>query len=135
MTIEIKVNALSLINVLRRLQIAGDKAYKSAHAIHKELVTELFKRIKFRTPVGNPADWEWPAPKNYKPGTLKKSWKLKFNGVSIKQNIVATISNPQPYAKRVEYGWSYKQAPQGMVRVTLKEFQPILKKAALKWQL
>lgn len=33
---------------------------------------------------------------------------------------VTLISNPLPYAQRLEYGWS-KQAPQGMVRLTLIE--------------
>lgn len=135
MTLEIKVSTLSLSNVLRKLKFAGEKAYKTAHEVHKELVTEIFKRIKFRTPIGNPALWQYPAPKGYKPGTLRNSWTLKFNGISVKQNVVATISNPQPYAKRVEYGWSYIQAPQGMVRVTMREFEPLLKKAALKWHL
>ena len=39
------------------------------------------------------------------------------------------IVNPLPYARRLEYeGWS-KQAPAGMVRVTLSEYQGILRKA------
>lgn len=41
---------------------------------------------------------------------------------------VITISNPLPYGQRLEYGWS-KQAPAGMVRVTLAEFEQVLAKA------
>lgn len=33
--------------------------------------------------------------------------------------------NNLPYARRLEYGWS-KQAPNGMVRLTVQEFQPIV---------
>ncbi len=32
------------------------------------------------------------------------------------------ITNHLPYARRLEYGWS-QQAPQGMVRITVTEFQ------------
>lgn len=39
------------------------------------------------------------------------------------------ITNNLPYGERLEYGWS-NQAPQGMVRVTLSEFDAFLKKAA-----
>lgn len=42
------------------------------------------------------------------------------------------ISNSLPYAYRLEYeGWS-KQAPQGMVRVTLAEINSVLKEAAFE---
>jgi hypothetical protein len=35
------------------------------------------------------------------------------------------LINNLPYARRLEYGWS-KQAPGGMVRITVSEFQPIV---------
>lgn len=31
------------------------------------------------------------------------------------------IQNPVPYAERLENGWSQRQAPQGMLRLTLQE--------------
>lgn len=39
------------------------------------------------------------------------------------------IMNNLPYAQRLEYGWS-KQAPAGMVRLTVAEFQAIVADAA-----
>jgi hypothetical protein len=42
----------------------------------------------------------------------------------IKAGGVTTISNQMPYGPRLEYGWS-DQAPQGMVRVTIAEFDQI----------
>ena len=41
------------------------------------------------------------------------------------------ITNNLPYGERLEYGWS-KQAPQGMVRLTLGEYRQVLKTEADK---
>lgn len=38
------------------------------------------------------------------------------------------ISNSLPYAERLEYGWS-GQAPQGMVRLTVQQFNDFISKA------
>lgn len=43
---------------------------------------------------------------------------------------VIYINNNLPYAQRLEYGWS-KQAPSGMVRITLARFQAMLDKAVV----
>lgn len=40
------------------------------------------------------------------------------------------ITNALPYIKRLEYGWSVKQAPEGMVRITAAEFQKIVQEKA-----
>lgn len=37
------------------------------------------------------------------------------------------LTNSLPYARRLEYGWS-KQAPAGMVRITLADYSAYLKK-------
>lgn len=42
-----------------------------------------------------------------------------------------TLSNNQPYAHRLEYGWS-KQAPTGIVRVNVLRFQQLLDQEAAK---
>src|SRR4051812_34763497 len=38
------------------------------------------------------------------------------------------LSNNVPYAQRIEFGWS-KQAPAGIVRITVARFQTMLDKA------
>ena len=50
---------------------------------------------------------------------------IKVNG----QNIYLT--NSLPYASRLEYGWS-KQAPAGMVRITLVEVQSIARQIGVE---
>jgi hypothetical protein len=96
-----------------KLQIQKDK-----NAI-REAVQELFKRIQERTPIGNPNLWKWPAPKDYVPGTLRASWELT------EEVNLYRIVNAQPYAQRVEYGWS-TQAPAGMLRISLLEWPRIV---------
>lgn len=88
----------------------------------------LYKRIVERTPVGNPAIWHppyWPA--GYVPGTLKANWKLERDGDEY------IIYNDLPYAQRVENGWS-SQAPAGMMRVSVLEFNSILEEVARRYK-
>lgn len=42
---------------------------------------------------------------------------------------VVWLANGLPYARRLEHGWS-KQAPAGMVKITVQEFSLIVNKAA-----
>lgn len=42
------------------------------------------------------------------------------------------ITNSMPYAKKIEYGWSRVKAPNGMVRVTVREFADYVKAQADK---
>lgn len=86
----------------------------------------LQNKIMEYTPVGNPTLWKYKAPKNYHPGTLKNSWNLEF------KTKIAEISNKQPYALRVEYGWS-SQAPNGMMRRAIAEFPTLLEVANKKY--
>lgn len=128
----------------------------SAKTINNTLL-QMYKKIVERTPVGDPSLWNWPAHKDYHPGTLRKSWTISFNGVQ--RNVtgqfassaqvlgnnglsfkigngktqVAVISNPMPYAQRVETGWS-TQAPQGMMRITIAEYTSLLEVNATKYR-
>lgn len=109
-----------------------------------------------RTPVGNPSLWKSKPPKGYVGGSLRGAWnasigspdfsinkrrKAKTGGAAIGRvaQVVKSLdagagqtfylTNPLPYAGRVERGWS-GQAPQGMVRVSLVEAQGALDRLA-----
>jgi hypothetical protein len=93
-----------------------------------------------------------PVGKGYVGGRFKGNWRVGINGIPIgetgsidrngsetkeiataailtsKAGDVIFIVNNVPYAHRLEYGWS-KQAPLGMVRITLVRFQAIVDKA------
>ena len=124
-------------------------------------VEEMFKKIVDRTPVGDPSLWSYPAPAGYNPGTLRASWGKVYNSrgagrnlktgrfESIKQNMSrggvsfkvgnnkaqnVLIYNNQPYAQRVETGWS-TQAPQGMMRITVAEYIGIIKGFAARYRI
>lgn len=92
--------------------------------VQVEAAKEVLDRVEKRTPVGDPSLWKSPAPPGYVPGSLRASWTLTFNQVT-PLNVTATLENSQPYAERVEYGWS-TQAPEGMLRITIKEWSDII---------
>lgn len=101
---------------------------KTDEKIQHEACDVLFANIVKRTPVGNPNLWNPPYwPRGYVPGTLKDSWVIEIKGNQV------DIYNTQPYAERVETGWS-KQAPAGMMRISLLEWSKILEKVAGKYR-
>lgn len=72
--------------------------------VEKKVALEVFKRIVARTPVDT--------------GLARDSWVLSGSAPNY------LISNPQPYINKLEHG-SSKQAPAGMVRITLAELENI----------
>lgn len=106
----------------RQLRAQLKKASDDNFKVWKRAYKFFLERVKQRTPVGNPSLWRYPAKKGYNPGTLKRSWMLE------QRRKTATVSNTQPYAVRVEFGWS-SQAPRGMMRLTTKELPELIKKA------
>lgn len=112
----------------------------------KKVALELFKRIIFRTPVGNPDLWSHPPPPGYVGGRARGNWQMSFQTLNnnetgaIDPSGTGTLSsgmgslvqaqpfgtiwifNNVPYIIPLEYGWS-GQAPAGMVRISLAEMQ------------
>lgn len=102
-------------------------ALKASDEAFNKSCDVLYNNIKIRTPVGDPSLWKYPAKPGYVPGTLKSSWNIYKNQNTVK------IDNNQPYAERVEFGWS-TQAPYGMVRISLKEFPSIVATASKEFK-
>ncbi len=136
----------------------GQTLEASSKTVNATLL-DMYRSIVQRTPVGDPNLWHPPYwPKDYKPGTLKASWNISFNnsqrdtngqfanseqitdsgGLSFKINSdnkqEAVIYNSQPYAQRVEMGWS-TQAPVGMMRISIAEYSATLDKNAEKYRI
>lgn len=100
---------------------------------------ELFKKVVYKTPVDT--------------GHLQKNWNISLiyadTTVTDMGNVTDTITsaektikffklgdkiwiaNDVPYAYDIEYGKSKVKAPQGMVRVSLQEFDMIFKGSAM----
>lgn len=122
--------------------------------IVKLAAIELFKRIIFSTPVGNPTLWKSEAPPGYTGGSARNNWFLSFKTPSdrddraasgrqatesIKQlrlierskSMVYILTNNLPYIERLEKGWS-QQAPAGMLRKNVKNWDDIVNKISRK---
>ena len=117
----------------------------------RRVVLEIGTRIVEKSPVGDADYWTSPAPPGYVGGRFRANWQYKFGYVpsgtidavspsgsisidSLSNVLVGPtsgvhfIANNLPYAKRLENGWS-RQAPRGMVALTLVEFQGIVRRA------
>jgi len=132
------------------------KSLADAEVVRKKVSLDIFHRTIMRTPVGDPSYWKNPAPPGYTGGSLRANWQAE-KGDSPPGEIINTkdtsgsstraqasrvilgaesndtlwLINNLPYVRRVEYeGWSPRQAPQGMVRVSIGEFKGLVKKRA-----
>ena len=128
----------------------GEDVDKLVRAVNLDLVRQVTKK----TPVGNPSLWKSKPPKGYTGGQAKGNWfatngnpssqidnsvraknsskpvNRAMSAINASAGQVFYIVNNLPYIRRLEYeGWS-GQAPQGMVRVTVSEFNRRLERAA-----
>lgn len=132
------------------LQKWADSAkVKIEDVVHKTAELAL-EGCVLRSPVGDPPSWASPPPPGYIPGEFKANWNVGVGeidatvtntkdtngGATIargRARIDASdafggypvfITNSKAYARRLEYeGWS-KQAPAGMVRITIALLGP-----------
>lgn len=110
----------------------ADIILKTDVEIIERAAIEFKKRVENRTPVGDPTLWNWPAHKDYKPGTLRASWTMGREGIGI--TTVITIENDVPYGPRIEYGSWSTQAPKGMMRITALEWADIVNQVSKKYK-
>lgn len=131
------------------------KAGGNARLVVKKVVLDVGSSIVMKTPVGDPAEWApgTPVPAGYVGGRARGSWQYA-QGAPIEQEPggvdasgqapinrvragvdtgdAATehyITSNVPYMRRLEYdNWS-KQAPEGMVRKTIAEYQAFIDNA------
>ena len=111
---------------------AGDKA----DSLVRKVVLDLGNSLIMRSPVDTGrfrSNWQLgvvnvngdtsSAPGSDAHGRMA----MMLQGWTANQTIY--ITNSLPYAQRLEYGWS-KQAPQGMVRLTVADYTKMLREAA-----
>lgn len=114
----------------------------------RKLALEALERVVNKTPVGNPDFWKNPPPEGYVGGRARGNWfvsigeagtevttEVDANGdVTVARGgaVIGTYKNvkgfPQiviynnvPYINRLENGYSERQAPAGMVAITVAE--------------
>jgi len=125
-----------------------------ANAVVRKVVIDVGTSLVMKSPVGDADYWIMPPPEGYVGGRFRANWQYGLNapdigtseavdqsGTGTIGNIVSSIpgkaggeihyiTNSLPYASRLEDGWSRRQAPHGMVAITIVEFQPIVAAAA-----
>lgn len=118
----------------------------------RKIVLDMGTRIVLRSPVGDGKYWISRPPKGYTGGRFRANWQYgegavpagvvnaidKTGQISLRSIMkiapqaggkVHYITNNLPYAQRIENGWS-RQAPKGMVDLTLIEYRAVVRDAA-----
>lgn len=132
---------------------ADDKA----NLVTRKIIFDVSTALVLKSPVGDPKYWKRKPPPGYVGGRFRANWQYGqgvVNSLTTEQKDKsgqATISklagavgdrvlgeahfitNSLPYANRLEEGWSWRQAPNGMVQVTILEFDPIVRRAAAEF--
>lgn len=115
------------------------KAKGNVDLVIRKISLDLFKRVIMKTPVDT--------------GRLRGSWSVSIGAIApatiqlndksgsatisrvtaatlnLKAGDVITMVSNLPYSRRIEFGYS-KQAPAGMVRISIAEFPQVVSKAA-----
>lgn len=123
------------------------KAKAAPATVVRKVAADLLTNVVLKTPVGNPDLWKGPAPAGYVGGRARANWDLTLgrpsrtvttitdkNGVTTihrglaplaawKADDTIYITNNLPYIRALEYEGHSKQAPAGMVRITVASFQ------------
>jgi len=134
------------------LQKFADKCGKRADDMVGNIVVRVAAELDRRSPVGDAKFWKSPPPKGYVGGHFRANWQLGVgvrpateikgvdpSGAATQGRIIAEVpeqasgkiywlSNNAPYAQRLEHGWS-RQAPEGLVGLTVMQFQQIVNDA------
>lgn len=130
------------------------KSARRMNAVERKVVIDLGTSIVLRNPVGNPTLWKSKPPAGYVGGRSRANWQHStgfsprvFNttrtdsvGATTIGMITASVAgspagsihwlaNGLPYINKLENG-SSTQAPQGMVKVSIAQFDGIVREAA-----
>lgn len=116
------------------------------------IVVRIAAELDRRSPVGDAKYWKNDPPAGYIGGHFRANWQLGVNTVPQTEKpgvdpagtvalpaIMAAVpdraagnvyylANNAPYARRLEHGWS-RQAPAGLVGLTVTKFQQIVREA------
>ena len=139
-----------------QLRRFNDAAIQRAELVVQKVAIDCLVSVVDGSPVGNPELWKFPnsAPEGYVGGRFRANWQVsigapasgeidaiddgggptKAAGTAVAMTFrhedrVVYVTNNLPYAIPLEYGHS-TQAPAGMVRITVANFQGYVEQAA-----
>lgn len=146
---------MALGNFELDIQKFVDKAKGNVTLVVRKIALDIFKRVIIKSPVGNPDIWKDPssAPPGYAGGRFKSNWQVAIGSIPagtlevndkgqaalsrvdaavlrLKAGDIIYLVNNLDYARPLEYLGHSKQAPNGMVRITVLEFPQVVSKAA-----
>jgi len=131
----------------------ADKVKTRNNLVVKKIVIDVGTALVLKSPVGDANYWQSPAPAGYVGGRFRANWQYGLDAAdrTITEKTDKTgsttitglsgsvgkqasghrhyLTNSLAYGPRLENGWS-RQAPHGMVKLTMLEFQPIVNAAA-----
>jgi len=129
------------------------KAGGNVEQVVQKVGADILRSVVEKSPVGDPKFWKSKPPAGYVGGRLRANWNVSFGtpnvstttatdksgdvtnarGVAVltgwKGEAEIYVMNSLPYVRPVEYGHSKLQAPAGMVRITVTEFQTFIHQA------
>lgn len=131
----------------------SDKAKGRMADVVRKVVIDVGERLVMRSPVGDGTLWQTSPPPGYVGGRFRANWQYGYGSMPpgdlpdidktgaasntrIRSGVTGApvagihyICNNLPYAQRLEDGYS-KQAPTGMVALTVVEFGGVVQGAA-----
>lgn len=118
-----------------QIRAVAEKTGDDLNTVHRILALKLFTSITYATPVDEGiARGSWhastgspsPAPKRVDKTGQSVVAEIKAITDGSSYNDVVYFTNRIPYIIPLEYGWSQKQAPEGMVRLNIARFRGLL---------
>lgn len=130
-----------------------DKAKGNVKQVVRKVGTSVLASVVSRSPVGNPKLWKSKPPAGYVGGRLRANWNVSIHfpdqstflyrdqsgAPTIQRGIKVLngwdgvgdiyVMNSLPYVRTIEYDAHSSQAPAGMVRITVTEFQTYIQQA------
>jgi hypothetical protein len=122
------------VSFAEQIAAFAEKTKLDIDTVHRKVVFDLTNSVIRLSPVKTGRfrnNWnvaKGEVNKSTNDGTGDPTAGLQSVVDSLTTGGVVYITNSLPYAIRLEYGWS-KQAPQGMVRVTVVNYEQYLKRA------
>lgn len=137
------------LSLARFAEVAPDKA----RTVVRKVALDALSRVVLRTPVGNPSLWKHKPPAGYVGGRLRANWNVSVGApdvsVSFRRDKAGQVTiargtnaitasdgersiyivNSLPYVREIEYEGHSRQAPAGMVRITVTELQTFVDNA------
>lgn len=137
-----------------QLRAFAHKTDERLNVVVKKIVFDVYFSLNMKSPVGDGDYWQSKPPPGYVGGRYRGNWQYGIGKANTTNNSPADktgaatsarisaaipdkmlgkihyITNSVPYAEAIEKGHSHRQAPHGVVGLTVIEFHPIVKAAA-----